>query len=144
VYTASSWIEAQVINARREMMPFGLNDVTPEMRLPYIRVIALPSKAQYITGSGMSMASSVHRVVLMSTDRGQVVQPYHSSTGTVQSGSAYRSVEYTTAGAVFMVEDVERLRGRDPKGEFFIVVVGDNQNKPFKVKERFFKQLFAE
>jgi hypothetical protein len=41
------------------------------------------------------------------------------------------------------MEDVERLRSEDPKREFFFVVVGDNQNKYFKVKTRFFNQLFG-
>jgi len=35
------------------------------------------------------------------------------------------------------------VRAEDKDGEFFIVVVGDNQNKFFKVKSRMFKQLFG-
>src|ERR1700687_447726 len=46
------------------------------------------------------------------------------------------------ASAEFSLSDVARLRDSDPKGEFFIVVVGDNQNKFFKVKSRDFKTLF--
>ena len=144
VYTAESWIETQAVRAKREMLPFGLSDVTPDMRLPYIRVLALPSTADYITGAGLSMASSVHRVVLSSTDRSETVQPLESSTSSVEGNSAFRSVEYTSAGAVFSVSDVERLRHMDKNQEFFVVVVGDNQNKFFKVKSRFFKQLFGQ
>ena len=44
---------------------------------------------------------------------------------------------------MFSLEDVERLRSEDPKREFFIVVVGDIQNKYFKVKTKFFNQLFG-
>ncbi len=61
----------------------------------------------------------------------------------MQSNSAFRSFNYVSAGAAFKMEDVERLRRMDKKGEFFIVVVGDNQNKFFKIKERFFKRLFG-
>lgn len=144
VYTPESWIELQVVQARREMKPFGVADVTPEMRLPYIHVLALPSTAAYLNASGMGMASSVHRVVLSSTDNTDVVQPLSESNSTVESNSALRSFTQSSAGAVFAMGDVERLRSKDPKGEFFIVVVGDNLNKYFKVKTRFFNQLFGQ
>src|SRR5207253_426236 len=62
---------------------------------------------------------------------------------TLESNSALRSFTQASAGAVFSIEDVKRLRAEDQKGEFFIVVVGDNQNKYFKVKTRFFAQLFG-
>jgi hypothetical protein len=143
VYTAESWIEEEAVRAPREMMPFNLANINDEMRQPYIRVLALPSTAEYLTGAGMSMSSSVHRVVLSSTDKEDVVQPLNVSQNTVESNSAFRSYSYTSAGAVFSVDDVERLRSKDPTGEFFIVVVGDKNNKYFKVKTRFFAQLFG-
>ena len=34
VYTPESWIELKAVQARREMLPFGFENVTPEMRLP--------------------------------------------------------------------------------------------------------------
>jgi len=61
----------------------------------------------------------------------------------VENNSALRSFTQSSAGAVFSTEDVERLRSEDPKRDFFFVVVGDNQNKYFKVKTRFFRQLFG-
>ncbi len=144
MFTPTSWIEFQAVRARREMMPFGLNDVTSDMRMPYLHVLALPSTADYITGVGLSMASSVRRVVMSNTERTETIQPLDLSHGTVQSNSAFRSVDYVSAGAVFRMQDVQRLRGMDKNREFFIVVVGDNQNKFFKIKERFFKQLFGD
>lgn len=143
VYTPESWIELKAVQAHREMLPFGLSDVTPEMRLPYIHVLASPSQPEYLNASGMGMASSVHRVVLSSTDRSDVVQPLSESHDEVELNSALRSFTQASAGAVFSVADVERLRSEDPNQEFFIVVVGDNQNKYFKVKSRFFKRLFG-
>jgi hypothetical protein len=143
VYTPASWIELKAFQARREMLPFGLADVTPEMRLPYIHVLASPSQPEYLNASGMGMASSVHRIVLSSTDRSDVVQPLSESHDKVELNSALRSFTQASAGAVFSVADVERLRSEDPKGEFFLVVVGDNKNKYFKVKTRFFQQLFG-
>ena len=143
VYTPESWIELKAVQARREMLPFGLDNVTPEMRLPYIHVLASPSRPEYLDANGMGMASSVHRVVLSSTDRSDVIQPLSESQAEVESNSALRSFTQSSAGAVFSIDDVERLRSEDPKREFFIVVVGDNQNKYFKVKTRFFNQLFG-
>jgi hypothetical protein len=144
VYTPGSWIELQALQARREMLPFGLQDVTFEMRLPYIHILASPSRPEYLNANGMGMASSVHRVVLSSTDRSDVIQPLSESHAEVDSNSALRSFTQASAGAVFSLRDVERLRSEDPKREFFIVVVGDNKNKDFKVKDRFFKQLFGQ
>jgi len=143
VFTPESWIELQAFQARREMVPFSVASVSPEMRLPYIHVLATPSKPEYLNANGMAMASSVHRVVLTSTDRNDVVQPLSESHGGVELNSAFRSFAQASAGAVFSLEDVEHLRSEDPKGEFFVVVVGDNQNKYFKVKTRFFNQLFG-
>ena len=143
VYTPESWIQLKAVQARREMLPFGLENVTPEMRLAYIHVLASPSRPEYLDANGMGMASSVHRVVLSSTDRSDVIQPLSESQAEVETNSALRSFTQSSAGAVFSVEDVERLRSEDPKREFFFVVVGDNQNKYFKVKTRFFNQLFG-
>jgi PDZ domain len=144
VYTPESWIELKAVQARREMLPFDLEDVTPEMRLPYIHVLASPSSPEYLNASGMGMASSVHRVVLSSTDRLDIIQPLSESHEKVESNSALRSFTQASAGAVFSMKDIERLRSEDPSREFFIVVVGDNQNKYFKVKSKFFKQLFGQ
>jgi hypothetical protein len=143
VYQPESWIELKAVQARREMLPFGLENVTPEMRLPYIHILASPSRPEYLNANGMGMASSVHRVVLSNTNRSDVIQPLSESQAEVESNSALRSFTQSSAGAVFSMEDVGRLRSEDPKREFFIVVVGDNQNKYFKVKTRFFNQLFG-
>ena len=144
VYTPEQWIEKSALDAQREMLPFSLADVPSEMRMPYLHVVALPSTAEYINGSGLAMASSVHRVVLSSTDRAETIQPIQNENGVLNGNSAFRSVVYTSASAIFPMSDVCRLRSLDKNREFFIVVVGDNQNKFFKVKSRFFRDLFGE
>lgn len=143
IYTPELWIEQLALNAQSEMLPFTVNDITPEMRRPDLRVVALPSRADYITGAGLSMASSVHRVVLNNADRTETIQPLQSENGMVEGNSAFRSVTYTSASASFPMSEVIRLQAQDKRGEFFVVVVGDNQNKFFKVKARFMKQLFG-
>ena len=143
VYTPEQWIELLAAQAAKEMLPFGLESVAPAMRQHNLHVIAMPSTAKYLDANGLSAASSVHRVVLVNTDRTETIQPLLVATGTVQSNSAFRSVDYTKADVAFAMSDVERVRAEDKNGEFFIVVVGDNQNKFFKVKSRMLKQLFG-
>ena len=142
IYTPAKWIEYESATATREMLPFAFADVTPQMREPILRVLALPSKAAHITGAGLSMASSVTRVVLTDKTKKTIIQPLTNEQGTVESNSALRSFTYTKASASFSLNDVDQIRGEDDKGEFFVVVVGTNQNKYFKVKTRMFKQLF--
>jgi PDZ domain len=142
VYNPEQWVELCAAQAKKEMQPFSVADVTDEMRAQELHVVALPSQAEYLTGNGIAGSSSVHRVVLNDTARQTTIQPLEVRQNTLQGNSAFRSVEYTMASAEFSLSDVARLRDSDPKGEFFIVVVGDNQNKFFKVKSRDFKTLF--
>jgi hypothetical protein len=142
IYTPSRWIEYQASEAKRQLRPFSVAYVTPEMRQPILRVVAMPSKADYITGRGLSLSSSVSRVVLTDKTKQTIIQPLTNEQGNVESNSAYRSVNYTSASASFWLSDVDTIRGEDDKGEFFVVVVGTNQNKYFKVKTRMFKALF--
>src|ERR1700747_2826365 len=100
------------------------------MRDPILRVMAYPSKADYITGTGLSMSSSVMRIVLTDGTK----QTIMNEQGVVESNSALRSYNYTSASASFSLGDVDHIRGTDDKGEFFVAVVGTNQNKYFKVK----------
>src|ERR1700674_5264474 len=142
VYNPEQWVELCAAQAKKEMQPFSEADVTDEMRAQELHVVALPSQAEYLTGNGIAGSSSVHRVVLNDTARQTTIQPLEVRQNTLQGNSAFRSIEYTMASAEFYLSDVARLRDSDPKGEFFIVVVGDNQNKFFKVKSRDFKTLF--
>jgi hypothetical protein len=142
IYTPEQWIEQLAINAKSEMISFSVTDVTPEMREPLLHVVALPSKADYINGAGLSEASSVHRVVLTDRTKTTIIQPVSNENGTVESNSALRSISYGTATSTFQMLDVDKVRG-DDNGEFYVVVVGDKENKYFKVKTRMFKQLFG-
>jgi hypothetical protein len=141
VFTPVKWIEFQAASAKRELKPFSMADVTPEMRQPLLRVVAEPSKAAYINGTGLAGASSVHRVVLADRNKQNLVQPLTNELGSVEDNSALRSITYSNAFATFRLADVDVIRG-DDNGEFFVVVVGDNQNKYFKIKTRMFKNLF--
>jgi hypothetical protein len=141
IFTPLKWIEFQAAEAQKELKPFSMADVTPEMRQPLLRVLAQPSKAAYINGTGLAGASSVHRVVLADKNKGNIVQPLTNERGAVEDNSALRSITYSNAFATFPLSAVDGIRG-DDNGEFFVVVVGDKQNKYFKVKTRMFKMLF--
>jgi predicted nucleic-acid-binding Zn-ribbon protein len=143
VYTPEEWIQLAARQARKEMLPFSASDVSPVTRLPLLHVNALPSIPDYLTGTGFAGASSVHRVVLTDTSGRVTVQPIDLSRSEVETNSAYRSATFGTAVAAFRMADVDSLRRSDPKGEFFIVVVGDKQNKYFKVKTKHFQALFG-
>jgi hypothetical protein len=142
VYTPEQWIEQLAINAKREMLPFTADDVTSDMRVRMLHVVAMPSTPEYMNGNGFALASSVHRIVITDTTQNDIVQPVQLNNGTVQTNSALRSAEFSSANAAFLMSEVERLRALDGKGEFFITVTGSNQNKFFKVKQKFFKTLF--
>jgi hypothetical protein len=143
VYTPEEWIQLAARQARREMLPFSAGDVSPYTRMPLLHVNALPSMPDYLNGNGFSGASSVHRVVLTDTAGRVTVQPVDLSHNEIERNSAFRSASFGTAVAAFQMADVEALRASDPKGEFFIVVVGDKQNKYFKVKAKHFQTLFG-
>jgi hypothetical protein len=142
IYTPIKWVEFKAAMARRMLEPFSIADVDATMRAPVLRVLAFPSRADYINGTGLSLSSSVSRVVLADHNKAAIIQPIQSIQGTEESNSALRSFTYTNAAAKFNLSDVDKIRGEDDKGEFFVVVVGTNQNKYFKVKTRMFKALF--
>jgi hypothetical protein len=142
VYSPEQWIEQMAVNARREMLPFTIDSVTPDMRVKMLHVVAMPSTPEYLNGTGFALSSSVHRIVITDTSRNDIVQPVQLANGSITTNSALRSAEFSTANAAFMMSDVERLRALDGKREFFITVTGSNQIKFFKVKEKFFNTLF--
>jgi hypothetical protein len=142
IYTPIKWIEYRAAMAQRELRPFTFADLTPGMKEPILRVVALPSRADHISGRGLSMSSSVSRVVLADKTKRTIIQPLTNKNGIVESNSTLRSINYTSASASFSLTDADQIRGEDDKGEFFVVVVGSNQNKYFKVKTRMFKALF--
>jgi hypothetical protein len=110
VYTPEKWIQQMAVNAKREMLPFSGQDVIPEVRQKMFHVVAMPSTPEYLSGNGFSLSSSVHRIVLTDMRRTVVIQPVELSNGSVTSNSAFRSANFTTAHAGFMMNDVNQLR----------------------------------
>ncbi len=128
------------MKAKREMSPFTIADVTPEMRQPLLHVVAWPDLPN--TAGGMSSASSVHKVVLADETKQVLIQSLSTEPEAVNTESAFRTASYTKAVATFTMEDVSKIRGSSGNGEFFVVVVGDTHTKFFKVKSKMFSKLF--
>jgi hypothetical protein len=80
-------------------------------------------------------------VVLADITKATIIQPLTNENNAVEDNSALRSFTYSNAFATFQFSDVEKIRG-DDDSEFFVVVVGEKQNKYFKVKTRMLKKLF--
>lgn len=137
IYTPSKWIAYQASIAHRLMKPFAISDVTPEMRAKVLHVVALPKVPDRLDAAGMSAASSVARVVLTNHAKTQIIQPINEQPDIVRVNSALRSMDYTEVASDFNMVDVGTIRATDKKGEFFIVVIGeDGSRKYFDVKQK--------
>ena len=75
IYSPKRWIEYQSSLAHSLMRPFSIVDVTPEMKLKVLRVVALPKTPDRLDARGFSVASSVARIVLMDKAKAITVQP---------------------------------------------------------------------
>lgn len=137
IYRPAQWIEEVAAQAKRDMRPYSISDVSEQMRQSYLHVIALPSTPDYLNARGLARSSSVKRIVLCDTSRQVTIQPIELAHDTIQLDSALRSAQLASAQALFPMSSVARLRQLDPKREFFVVIIGDHQDKWFKVKAKF-------
>lgn len=138
IYTSAQWIEMAARTAKRELKPFTIADVTPEMRQPVLHVEGWPDTPEYINGGG----SNVHKVVLADLTKQVLIQPLSNEPQDVNVGNAFRTVSYTRVTDTFSMADVAKVRGASGDEEFYVVVVGDAYNKFFKVKSKMFDRIF--
>jgi hypothetical protein len=136
IYPPAKWIAYEASVANRLMQPFALADVTPEMRAMALRVVALPKIPDRLDAGGISAGSSVARIVLCDRSQKDIVQPLNERPAVVTVDSALRSKDYTEVTSAFDMAEVQRLKAADPKGEFFVVVIGqDGSRKFFDVRQ---------
>jgi len=128
VYTAKQWLQLQASLASREMRPFSIHDVPPELRHKLLHVTASPSTPDSLTGRNMANASNVQRIVLEEGQNRAVMQPLSSELTTVNLDSSLRSASYQGMTASFPQPDITR--------PFQIVVIGDGYRKEFAVKDK--------
>jgi hypothetical protein len=137
LFTPERWIEYQAALAKHELRPFGVADVTPDMRLDTLHVVALPSAPDRLDGADMSAASGVDRVVVCSAKCAQTIQPLSQEAGTVTLDSALRSMDYTKLASTFNAAEVDTLRNAKGVKSFYVAVIGENgSRKLFEVQNR--------
>jgi hypothetical protein len=131
IYTAPQWIEYNAAVAHRQLREFTSADVTDEMRVQALHVVALPSLSDY----GATMAT-VMRVVITDKNKSKIVQPLIEADTSVPLGPALNSRDYRSLASTFHLGEVKQVsaNGND---EWFVVVVGQNDTRRyFKVKAK--------
>jgi hypothetical protein len=140
IWTPQTWIRHQAAVAAKEMRPFGLQDVTPEMRARVWRVAVAPSTPDKITQP--QNGSSVTHVVFRTKDKSIVVQPLTKTpeTETVQNALG-AALAYQGMVLTFPDADVRELWGPKQDRQFWITVIGDNETYDFEIKRKHFERL---
>jgi hypothetical protein len=142
VYSPSRWIEYQAAVAKRQLRPFTIADVTSQMRVKALHVVALPSSPDRLNAANMSAASGVLRVVICDKNCSIVVQPLTEEQGSVELNSALRSMDYTKIASTFNMAEVDEVRHAAASDAFYIAVVGENgSRKLFEVRNRLFSWM---
>jgi hypothetical protein len=138
LYTPTAWVQHRALEAALKY-----EDYTPtedDLR-PILRIIA--SAAAYRQPSS-SEDCSVSGVILQDSSKKQVVHPQKQSpiTVTYQNGFG-ATLACISQYAEFGLEDIEKIRMLDAKGEFFVRIlgaVGGIEEAP-KIKQGDFKKL---
>jgi hypothetical protein len=143
VYAPLEWIAQQASNAAKEYRPFGISDITDELRQPVLRVIVHPDMPNNLTARGRAQTSSVQHVVLRDESKQIVSQPISKEEFPEEVSNALGAqATYMGLRALFGIDDLQRVRGPQGDGEFFVTVVGDGrEEKNFKIKTKHFAHL---
>jgi hypothetical protein len=142
IYTPEAWICQRSFEAAKEYRVLTHDDLAPEDLADVVRVVAYPDTPTEIRAGGMQQQSSVAHVVIRDARKHEVIQPIDKQpfTEDVQNAMGAR-LQYVGVVAVFDAHEVEAIRRLDAKGEFHVTVVGDNEEKNFKVKDQHFARL---
>jgi hypothetical protein len=145
IYTPFSWVAQQASWAAKRYQVVRAEDVTEESRRGVLRVYANPDLPTRVSADGLVGTSGVDHIILRSTrDEGfEVAQPIETEEDVAYAQNAFGAeVGYASLVGYFEIEDVRRVSELDPKGEFFVVVIGTSgEEKKFKVKTKHFERL---
>jgi len=142
VYTPEEWVCHVSFEAAREYRVLTPEELTPEDLADVIRVVAYPDTPTEVVASGMLQQSSVAHVVIRDARKREAIQPIEKRTFTEDVQNAMGAkLQYVGLIAFFASEDVDSIRALDKKGEFHVTVVGDNEEKNFKIKDKHFARL---
>lgn len=133
IFTPLEWIAQMASQAAGRGRTLTLENVTPEMVRPVLRVAAFPSTPPTV-GLNLGLdVSAVTDVLLKDADGNNEVRPL----GRAPLVNRYQRVQGLLVA--FSLDDLARIRQTNP--EFYIVVLGKDTSKDFKIKRKFFPQL---
>lgn len=142
VYTPLSWAKQRASGAAKMYKTLTVDDLTEDDRAAVIRMVVHADTPRMVVGS--SQRSSVEHVVIQSTDGKTVFQPLSiEPIDETVSNAMGGSIGLSGASVTFALLDVIAVRALDKKGEFRIIVVGQDNNdeKSFTVKTKHFQSL---
>jgi hypothetical protein len=140
IHSPQTWVQTLACEAAAKYMPFTRADIAPEDLRDVLRVVAFPNTPEKM--SARNLAENVKHVVVRDAKKKEAIQPLMIARFDDTVGNAF-GAELTFYGqrAVFSLPEIARLRALDPKSEFIITVVGDGDQKDFKVKGHHFDNL---
>ena len=135
IFAPCDWIAHQASEAAKKYMTY---EVTEEDLPSGLLVFATPNfrlKFSYLR--------SVEHVVILSEDKKAPLQPASVvSSERPWSNLAGAEFIFNEVEATFDVAEVEKIRAMNKKGEFYVVVIGEgDQKKDFKIKQKHFRDL---
>lgn len=140
LFSVDTWIQNLAADAAAKYLPFTKDDLRSEDLVNAFRVVAYADKP--VNMKDARLAESVTHVVVRDTKKTTALQPESTEPFDDTVGNLFNAkVELNGLRAVFDWEKVDEIRKSDPKGEFFVTVIGDRSEKNFKVKTHHFEKL---
>jgi len=141
ICSPANWIARRMAQARRQYQQLTWADLHEQDRVRVLHVLALPDRT---TNLNVENGDSVAHVVLRHPDKNRrktvIVQPlFKRPFGVEQQNNLGGKAEMEGVDAAFAFQSLATVR--DGKGEFLVTVVGDAQEKNFKVKQKHLDDL---
>ena len=141
VCTPANWIARKIGEAKREYRAITWADLDEQDRVNLLHVLALPDRT---TNLNVENGDSVAHVVLRHPDKKRrqtvVVQPvFKRPFGTEQQNNLGGKAALAGIDAAFAFDSLATVR--DEKGEFLVTVVGEGEEKNFRIKTKHLDDL---
>jgi hypothetical protein len=141
ICTPANWIARKMAQAKRQYRSVAWADLLEQDRVRVLHVLALPDRT---TNLNVENGDDVAHVVLRHPDKKKretiVVQPlFKRPFGVEQQNNLGGQATLEGIDAAFPFDTLAAVR--DEKGEFLVTVVGDDQEKNFKVKQKHLDDL---
>ncbi len=141
ICSPANWIARRMAQAQRQYQQLSWADLHEQDRVRVLHVLALPDRT---TNLNVENGDSVAHVVLRHPDKNRlksvIMQPvFKRPFGVEQQNNLGGRAELEGLDAAFAFEALKDVR--DEKGEFLVTVVGDKEEKNFKVKQKHLDDL---